>query len=418
MDLTRQILHRSALKVVTIGVTLLLSATVSLADDSEHKDKIERLQKLQGEIQAVEQSINVAQDKKKDSSTKLRDTERSIGDSARRLRVLDGRLARQQKRLLTLENKRQLEQQALEKHREVLEKQIRAAYAMGRQERLKILLNQQDPVKLSRVMTYYDYLNAERAQRMSLLKEMLDQLRLLEKEISTEQLRLLTLKENEQSERLALERAKVEREKAIVALNKTIKDKNQQKLHLKQDEQRLQQVLASLQQAVSDLSQEMFDDKPFKNLRGKLPWPSKGRIAASFGSAKQVSNLRWDGVLIAAPEGRDVRAIHHGRVAFADWLRGFGLLMIIDHGDGYMTLYGHNQSLFKEAGEWVEPGEVVALVGNSGGRRDPGVYFGIRYQGKAVNPRRWCKKQKGSRVGALHQPHLLKVLYNNNQHRV
>ena len=389
----------SALLTTAITVALLLSASTGLADDNAQKAKIEKLKQLQDKIQQVEQSINSAQQQRQSTRNILRDTERRIGKSAKRLRVFEGRIERQREELTGLQKRRQQEQQQLDKHREVLEKQIQAAYAMGRQERLKILLNQQDPVKLSRVMTYYDYLNAERSQRMSLIKEMLAELKRLEKEITTEEARLLVLKEREQGERSKLERVRREREQAVATLNSTIKDKSQQMQHLKQDEQRLQEVLATLQQALAGLSQEVFDDKPFKKLRGKLPWPAKGRITAHFGSAKNVGDLRWDGVLIAAPEGREVRAIHYGRIAFADWLRGFGLLLIIDHGDGYMTLYGHNQSLFKEAGEWVEPGEVVALVGNSGGRSDPGIYFGIRYNGKAVNPRRWCQKQKGSRVG-------------------
>jgi septal ring factor EnvC (AmiA/AmiB activator) len=143
---------------------------------------------------------------------------------------------------------------------------------------------------------------------------------------------------------------------------------------------------------------ETVEHRPFRALKGRMPWPAKGSLAGRFGMEKR-GGLLWDGVLISAPEGREVKAVHHGRVAFADWLRGFGLLLIIDHGDGYMSLYGHNQSLFKEAGDWVEQGEPVALVGNSGGRLDTGVYFGIRYQGRPVNPKHWCKKSKGNRVG-------------------
>jgi septal ring factor EnvC (AmiA/AmiB activator) len=388
----------SVVLIATLLVPSLLLADPS--DDRAHKEKIEKLKQLQGKIERVENSIKATQKQKKNASSILRDTERSIGDSTRRLRVLEGRLKRQRQQLSELEQKRQHEQKDLDHHRDVLEKQIRAAYAMGRQERLKILLNQQDPAKLSRVMTYYDYLNAERTQEMSEITEMLNKLELLEKQISTEETRLLALKEKEEVERKVLETARKTREKVLIALDDSIKDKSQQMRHLKQDEQRLQSVLSELQEAMANLSQEVFEDKPFKNLRGKLPWPAKGRIAASFGSAKQVGNLRWDGVLIRAAEGNEIRSIHHGRVAFADWLRGFGLLMIIDHGEGYMSLYGHNQSLFKEAGEWVEPGEVVALVGNSGGLRKPSLYFGIRKKGKAVNPRRWCKKQKGSKVGS------------------
>ena len=143
---------------------------------------------------------------------------------------------------------------------------------------------------------------------------------------------------------------------------------------------------------------ETAGDIPFKQLKGALEWPTRGRLTTLYGALKAVG-LKWDGVIISAPEGQEVKSIHHGRVAFADWLRGFGLLLIIDHGDGYMTLYGHNQSLFKEIGEWVKPGETVALVGRSGGKGSAGVYFGIRYNGRPVNPQSWCRKAKGSKVG-------------------
>ena len=153
-------------------------------------------------------------------------------------------------------------------------------------------------------------------------------------------------------------------------------------------------------QKLIDSIQEIFDDapeveeiarQPFADLKGKLAWPVKGKLRKMFGRRKPLSNLRWQGVLIEAPSGRYVRAVSHGRVAFADWLRGFGNLIIIDHGNSYLSLYGHNESLFKAAGEWVEAGDVIGSTGDSGGQAKSGLYFEIRRNGKPQNPTRWCK---------------------------
>ena len=142
-----------------------------------------------------------------------------------------------------------------------------------------------------------------------------------------------------------------------------------------------------------DLPTEQGERKAFAGLRGKLKWPSRGRLANRYGSRRKEGKLKWQGVMIKAPEGTEVTAISHGRIAFSDWLRGFGLLTIIDHGDGYMSLYGGNQSLYKEVGDWVEAGDVIASVGNSGGHRETALYFEIRHNGKPTNPLKWCRNK-------------------------
>lgn len=171
---------------------------------------------------------------------------------------------------------------------------------------------------------------------------------------------------------------------------------------MQEDERRLQRLLDSLATAPRDNSQtpaegelasEGTEHTPFLTLRGRLQWPSRGKLTTRYGSARKVGKLKWQGVNIKAPEGTEVHAISHGRVAFSDWLRGFGLLTIIDHGDGYMSLYGGNQSLFKEVGDWVEAGEVIAGVGNSGGRKNSALYFEIRHNGKPTNPLKWCRNK-------------------------
>ena len=382
-------------------LAICLFSLEAVASDVADKARAEELKQLKKKIKKVQQSLSSAKKQRRQVNSRLQDTERRIGESARRLREIEGNLKKQAAQLARLHREQQQEENQLSEHRAALEQQVKAAYAIGRQERVKILLNQQDPALLSRVMIYYDYFNKARSERMSLIGQQLEQLELIEQRIKQEESRLISLRKYEEAEREKLVAARSEREQAIAALNKEISGKNQQMQTLQQDAEYLQELLTGLQQALADISRDVKDDKPFKSRRGNLPWPAKGRLAARFGSVKNVGNLRWDGVLISAAEGGEVKAIHRGRVAFADWLRGFGLLLIIDHGDGYMTLYGHNQSLFKETGEWVEPGEVVALVGNSGGQSNSGVYFGIRYNGKPVNPRKWCQRSRGNRVGKV-----------------
>jgi len=159
------------------------------------------------------------------------------------------------------------------------------------------------------------------------------------------------------------------------------------------DRQQLEDLLSSVEEAIADLDLPEATT-PIKQLKGKLPWPTQGEIVRNFGSRDTSSGSRWKGVLIRAKEGNEVHAIHYGHVVFADWLRGFGLLLIIDHGNGYMSLYGHNQSIYKQTGDWVASNEVVSSVGNSGGRDNTGLYFEIRRNGKPQNPKSWILARK------------------------
>jgi septal ring factor EnvC (AmiA/AmiB activator) len=147
-----------------------------------------------------------------------------------------------------------------------------------------------------------------------------------------------------------------------------------------------------------DIPAEADGQQPFHSRKGKLRWPARGRLAQRFGAPRS-GGLRWRGVMIEAQEGGEVRAVSQGRIAFSDWMRGFGLLLIIDHGDGYMSLYGHNQTLYKEVGEWVDTGEVVALLGASGGRTESGLYFEMRHKGRPINPVHWCAGKPAASSG-------------------
>jgi len=357
-----------------------------------------KLQVLRERIGALQQRIDRTRGEHHQLTGQLRDTEQQVGRLTRRLRVLAGRLARQQDKLRDLRDKERADSLALVSERDALASQVRAAYAAGRQERVKLLLNQEDPATLSRVLTYYDYLHRYRAGRMARLQTQLAALARTREQIDEETSRLADLQDKKQQEKLALEQSQSQRRQVVRALATELLSQGQEMAQLQRDEQELQDLLRGLREALSDIPPETDDAQQFAQRRGELAWPASGRLAASFGQPK-IGNLRWDGVMISAPEGREVRAVHAGRVAYADWLRGFGLLVIIDHGDGYMTLYGHNQSLFKETGDWVSSNEPIAAVGNSGGRDQTGVYFGIRYQGKPVDPIRWCRRGRSGRVG-------------------
>lgn len=377
-------------------VVCLLPTPPAWGDDLSRREQ--QLQKLQQRMAGIRARLDAARGQRTELNRQLEHSEQAIGRLARRLRVLQGQLKRQGQRVQALRDNERQQGEALQRQRALLARQIRAAYTMGRQEQLRILLNQEDPAGVSRLLTYYDYLNRERARRMADIRQQLQRLSETRKTMELEQQRLAHLEREQRERKLALEKEQFARRKVVAQLAHEIEGQGAHLSRLHKDEKQLQALLQGLQQALADIPVETSRQISFSKVRGRLPWPVKGVIRKAFGDPK-IGQLRWDGVMIAAPEGREVRAVHAGRVAFADWLRGFGLLLIVDHGDGYMTLYGHNQSLFKEAGDWVDKGETIATAGNTGGRRETGVYFAIRHKGRPVNPVRWCRKARGRRVG-------------------
>lgn len=384
-----------------MAVILLLGGSCqAIPAPDEAGNKKQELNRIRGRITELNQELDSVKGQKANLHDELQQLEQKVGQLARRLRVLGASLKRQRTRLADLQDKRQVQEQKLDVHRQALANQVRAAYAMGRQERLKILLNQQDPAIVSRVLVYYDYFNKARTERLQDIRALLDRIQKIETEVVQEEQRLQELQAKELEQQAQLDQVRQARRGVITSLASQIRDKGKELEGLQKDERQLHSLMERLREEQLATPVEPVDHRPFRALKGRMPWPAKGALTARFGMEKR-GGILWDGVLISAPEGREVTAVHHGRVAFADWLRGFGLLLIIDHGDGYMSLYGHNQSLFKEAGDWVEQGEPVALVGNSGGRLDAGVYFGIRHKGRPVNPKHWCKKSKGNRVGMV-----------------
>ncbi|HFC53750.1 MAG TPA: peptidase M23 [Gammaproteobacteria bacterium] len=367
----------------------LLAGGSVLAGERDTEERLHELRERIGELQG---ELEVLQGRERDAQQRLRATEKKIGRLARSLRDLKLRERRQQALLEELESRQRQHREQIREHSRALSAQLRTAYLTGRQEYLKMLLNQQDPQKIGRILRYYDYFSRARAERIAWLRSETEQLRERAARIERERQDIARLQERQRARKRELEQARHTRAKAVATLRKEIGKGDRRLKSLRQDEQRLSGVLERLkrERAASLPGKEPV---PFGSGDGAPRWPVAGAIQARFGSPRS-AELRWKGVLIQAEEGQPVHAIAAGKVVFADWLRGYGLLVILDHGSGYLSLYGHNQSLQKEVGSRVRAGEIISTVGNSGGNERAGLYFEIRHNGQPVDPARWCVARK------------------------
>ncbi len=372
-----------------MALLLGLVGQASLADTPQ--DKAAQLDKLRETIRQLRDSLETVRTRYDRLRSELRRIEQRIDGLRRSIEGLDHQLLEQGKKLHALQRRRSQLHTDLAEQRRILGQQLRTSYAIGRQEYLKLLLNQEDPAALGRVLKYYEYFHRDRAAQIDQLKTKLSQLVEIQLAIRDESRTLAELRAEQLSEKQALETTQRQRSRLVAQLQQEIQNKDQQLARLIEDEKRLNQLVTSLHETLSDIPSSADSAEPFRQLRGKLSWPVRGRLSASYGSQRKVGGLRWRGVMIDAQRGSPVRAIAHGRVAYADWLRGYGQLIILDHGDGYMSLYGHNQRLHKETGEWVARGESIAQVGNSGGREHSGLYFEIRRHGRPRDPVAWCR---------------------------
>lgn len=363
---------------------------VFAAEDIQEKTR--ELEEVQARIKAVQTTIGAMEAEKGTLVAQLSELERRYGKIALSLRILEQKSQEQKLRLQEVGRRRDRERASIREQHDGLVGQIRAAYAMGQRERLKLILNQNDPVRVSRVMVYYDYFNRTRLSQMESIQRGLQALQQLENELLQETERLNELHNRTLNEQAALEKARGERKQLLGKLDRELKQRGEELQQLQSNERRLVRLIALIQKTLEQFPAEWEGTEPFRGLRGRLFWPVEGALLERFGSQRMAG--RWDGVLIAAKEGMTVHAVAPGRVVYADWLRGYGLLTIIDHGEGYMTLYAFNQSLFKGVGDWVAGGDVIAAVGDSGGRTHAGLYFEIRNKGKPVNPEQWCRRKK------------------------
>jgi len=366
---------------------LLLSSSL-FAGDEENRAK--ELSDIKTQIKKVAKDVSGLKGDKKTLLTELKKLEISYGKSIAHLNSLKQQIVSLKSGLKENERQQKLKQQQIKTQKQGIENQVKAAHAVGKNEKLKLILNQQDIALSGRVMVYYDLFNKARLKKIRAIDRDVQMLAELEAQYRHESEllaeKLVARKQYQQD----LDKAKIKRKAVLVKLDQQVQSKSQQLKRLKQSEKKLTSLILRLQQVSDGFPLGGGAVKPFASLKGKLPWPVKGRLLKKFGAKR--SESRWDGVLIAAKEGQDVRAITKGQIVYADWLRGYGLLTIIKHDNGYMTLYALNQSLYKKKGDWVDAGTVISTVGVSGGRLNAGLYFGIRKKGKPVDPVKWCRK--------------------------
>ncbi len=357
--------------------------------DEQRQQKKQQLQQLRERIAVLRKHIAARQEEKDSTAKQLKDIEVRIGDRAYVLKKITRHLRKQQRELRKLKKKQQQTRRKLQTQRDILAQQIRASYMIGRQEYLKLLLNQENPAAIGRTLTYYDYFHQARSQQIEQALQTVRQLEQLTLKVKQKREQLQQAKRQQQREKQKLEEDFMQRSLVLQQIEQDLASKGQRLQKLAADEQTLQQLLNEIRVIMPSLLTDIDQRKSFAQRRGQLHWPVKGKVRNLYGKRRKLASLKWNGVLIRSAEGREVRAVSHGRVAYADWLRGYGMLIIIDHGDGYMTLYGYNQALYKETGDWVEEGEVIAAVGRSGGQQQSALYFEVRVNGKPRNPAKW-----------------------------
>ena len=381
-------LRPSKLFLSALAVCLLASAP-AMAEDREAREK--QLKTVLGKIEELKQAIDVKEDSKSKYIKQLKSIERNIGGISQDIRAIGKKIKARKKELAELRETRLQHQRQLSRENDYLAEQVYTAFTLGREEKVKLLFSQQEPQSLQRNLVYYQYFSNARVALINDVQANID--KIIETEKLIQQARQELEKDqqalNRQKQKLDKDRGK--RKSIIASLDQQLKKQGGSLSRLEDEAVQLQNLIKSIQEIFVDAPETEISRRAFAELKGKLAWPVKGKLKRLFGRNKPLSNLRWQGVMIEAPGGTHVQAVSHGRIAFADWLRGLGNLIIIDHGNSYLSLYGHNESLFKSAGEWVDAGEVISSIGSSGGQKKPGLYFEIRKKGKPQNPTGWCK---------------------------
>ncbi len=370
--------------LICLGTHSLAEAPLSEAQ------KKERLEKLKSSITKLKSELEKTKSSRASLLKSLETTEKAIGTLNQKAENIEGKIDERKNHLNNLKEEKSQLHEKKTKQQSHVSKHISAAYRLGTQSNIRLLLNQQDPTTVSRNLKYYDYLVKARAQIIADYTTTIDRINKIEPEIAYETEQLQSNFKHLKKEKDELQSAQNNRQTTIAKLNRSIANKDQELKSLHNDRQRLEKLFTRVSEYIDDIKLPS-NASNFASLKGELPWPTRGRVKHQYGSRRADGKMRWEGMMIDAKAGAPVSAVHHGRIVFSDYLRGHGLLIIIDHGGGFMSLYAHNQTLYKELGEWVEAGETIASVGNSGGLESAALYFQLRHKGRPTNPKKWFR---------------------------
>ena len=379
--------------VLLLALTVAVPASAQVAEGELAKVKEQELEEVRERISALKRSMDEAAVARDRLTGELQEAEVAIAEKRIRLKELERQREYSAKRKAELDAQLAAREAELDDESRELAEQVRTAYMSGRQERVKLLLNQRDPATLGRLMAYYGYLNDYRAGNIEAVTAAIRELAALRSEAAAEEARIAEIAKARYAELTELNTAQEQRQSLLGRLKDRIADEGREVERLAAQEKDLTRLIAELTSILSDYP--ISSEEPFSEHKGRLTWPVAGSLIHDFGQPRVGAQLKWNGVVLAAPRGREVRSVYHGRVVFADWLAGMGLLVIVDHGESYLTLYGYNETILKNAGDWVAPGDVIATVGDSGGQPQSGLYFELRRGTQPVNPRQWVTRRPG-----------------------
>ena len=391
---------------MTLLARLLLLAMCGLiAASTAYASQQEELENLRKRIAAMQREMDKTSESKSEAADALRESERAISDSNRKLAELSDQLHLADQKLNSLQaQQRQLNKNMTSQHA-LLGKLLYQQYLGGKQEYLKLLLSSQDPNRISQNLQYYRYIVRNRAAWLSNLRGNLTALNSASAAIRTQRGELGQLRLEQSEQKKSLEKEQRTRQQILGRFSQQLRQQRREIGRLQRDENRLAQLVDQLTKMLAqpkssslfrndNLPDNRFDNSPFDRLKGKLALPAKGEVTNKFGAPRPDSTVLWKGLFLRTSAGQAVKAIAAGRVVFADWLRGFGNLLIIDHGKGYMSLYGNNETLYKQVGDMLNGGDTIAIVGNSGGNEDSGLYFELRHESKPLDPMEWLANKQ------------------------
>ena len=380
---------RPAALIVLLLATLAAGGVPAFgAQDTRQRTEAD-LKAINSRIERIRQQVERDSVEKNRLNRDLRAAEKSVASARSDLAAVQQARAERNAERARLAAERRKREQERDRTHESLSAQLRAAYLMGRNEPLKLLLNQRSPAQFGRNLAYYGYFGRLRANQIASINDNIAQIDELDAKIEAEDLELAKLEQERKMGLEELDTARRQRGRVLASLEQESRSRAASLKRLETQQAQLEQLLKDLNRALAN-SGPVDPNDPFGKLRGKLSWPVAGKLTAGFGDTR-AGAVRWNGLMIAADRGSPVKAVHAGRVVYADWLPGMGLLIIVDHGNGYLSLYGHNETLFKQAGATVEAGETISAAGDSGGRSQSGLYFEIRRAGKPVDPRPWFR---------------------------
>jgi len=383
----RTLLARAAALCLCLGLAAGLSSAAAPLNPSA---KEAELKQVRTRIDSIRKSIQEDAERRDTLAGQLKDSELEIQSAREQLSAIRERRQAAEARLKALQADHDETRSRIDAQRAALAGELRVAYMNGREEQLKFLFNQGDPARLGRMMSYYGYFGRARAELISQINEHLAHLELLTENITAETEKLKAIEADSAREVSNLGNARDRRAQTLAEVQSKLKNRGDELAKLERDARALEKLVEELRRAIDEFPQ--LADQPFQRVKGKLPWPVKGPVLARFGQLRAGGPLKWQGLLIGAARGAQVRAPFYGRVVYADWLPGLGLLIVLDHGGGFMSLYGHNEQLYRRVGDRVTPGDVLAAVGEVAGVGKPGMYLEIRQGRQALDPSEWLGK--------------------------